>query len=212
MKFLGFDRVLCISPHPDDVEYSMMGTILKFLDTKFTVLNLCQGGDMDTTTGKERLAEVHRVWALDIPQWPPNVQLRFTDHVFMRSLREEQWINLIEKEMEDELIDAICLPNECDSHFEHRYVAGFGKALVRSQSTALIQYKTSSTDQHWEPNLFVDIKKEYDFKIQALEEFKSQAHRYYFRPDVLRAFHSDYQSVKKGRHFIEQFKVVDLYA
>jgi LmbE family N-acetylglucosaminyl deacetylase len=207
MKFLGFDRVLCISPHPDDVEYSMMGTILKFLDTKFVILNLCQGGDLDSTTGKTRLEEVHKVWGS-----PPNVLLRFTDHVYMRSLREEQWINLIEKEMEDALIDAICLPNECDSHFEHRLIAGFGQALVRSQSTALIQYKTPSTDNTWIPNLFVDITEEYNFKVKSLEEFKSQQHRYYFRPDVLRAFHSDYQSAKKGKHFIEQFKAVDLYA
>ena len=68
--------------------------------------------------------------------------------------------------------------NECDSHFEHRFISKFGKALVRSQPTALIQYKTPSTDQHWEPNLFVDIAEEYEFKIKSLEEFKSQAHRY----------------------------------
>ena len=35
MKFLGFDNVLCISPHPDDIEYSMFGTIDKYKDTKF---------------------------------------------------------------------------------------------------------------------------------------------------------------------------------
>ena len=29
MKFLGFNKVLCLSPHPDDVEFGMMGTILK---------------------------------------------------------------------------------------------------------------------------------------------------------------------------------------
>ena len=38
MKFLGYDNVLCISPHPDDTEYSMMGTILKYWDTMFTCL------------------------------------------------------------------------------------------------------------------------------------------------------------------------------
>ena len=28
-KLLGFNRELCLSPHPDDVEYSMYGAILK---------------------------------------------------------------------------------------------------------------------------------------------------------------------------------------
>ena len=67
MKFLNYDTVLCISPHPDDVEYSMMGTILKHVDTHFVVLNLCQGGDLDSTTGKVRLEEVHNVWSDWIP-------------------------------------------------------------------------------------------------------------------------------------------------
>ena len=62
MKFLGYDNVLCISPHPDDTEYSMMGTILKYSDTMFTCLQLCQGGDMDVTTGKNRLFEVENAW------------------------------------------------------------------------------------------------------------------------------------------------------
>ena len=206
MKFLNYDTVLCISPHPDDVEYSMMGTILKYVDTHFIILNLCQGGDMDPTTGKSRLEEIHNVWS----NWRINIELEFTEHKFIRDLLEEEWINLIEAYMDR--VEAVFLPNECDSHFEHRYVAGFGKALVRSKPATLIQYKTSSTDQEWVPNLFVDVTEQCESKIKYLSEFKSQQHRYYFRPDALRAFHSDFQSAKKGKHFIEQFKVVDMYA
>ena len=206
MKFLNYDTVLCVSPHPDDVEYSMMGTILKHVDTHFIILNLCQGGDLDSTTGKARLEEIHNVWS----NWRINIELEFTEHKFIRDLLEEEWINLIEAYMDR--VEAVFLPNECDSHFEHRYVAGFGKALVRSKPAALIQYKTSSTDQEWVPNLFVDVTEQCESKIKYLSEFKSQQHRYYFRPDVLRAFHSDFQSAKKGKHFIEQYKVIDMYA
>ena len=38
-KFLNFNKVLCLSPHPDDVEYSMLGTILKYNGTKFYYCN-----------------------------------------------------------------------------------------------------------------------------------------------------------------------------
>ena len=128
MKFLNYDTVLCISPHPDDVEYSMMGTILKHVDTHFIILNLCQGGDLDSTTGKSRLEEIHNVWS----NWRINIELEFTEHKFIRDLLEEEWISLIEAYMDR--VEAVFLPNECDSHFEHRYVAGFGKALVRSMN------------------------------------------------------------------------------
>ena len=40
MEFLNKKAVLCISPHPDDTEYSMMGTIAQFTDTKFICLDI----------------------------------------------------------------------------------------------------------------------------------------------------------------------------
>ena len=207
MKFLGYDTVLCISPHPDDTEYSMMGTILKYSDTRFTCLQLCQGGDMDETTGKNRLFEVENVWE---EAECSNVNLFFTEVKYMRDMLEEEWINFIEKKLSPSL-NAIVLPNEHDSHFEHRLVAGFGKALIRQRPITLIQYKTPSTDQTWVPNLFVDIEEEYDIKVNALGKFESQQHRYYFRDDVLRSFHSDFQSAKRAKHYVEQFKILDLY-
>ena len=207
MKFLGYDNVLCISPHPDDTEYSMMGTILKYSDTMFTCLQLCQGGDMDETTGKSRLFEVENAWK---ETECSNVNLLFTVAKYMKDMLEEEWINFIEEKLSPNL-DALVLPNECDSHFEHRLVAGFGKALIRQRSITLIQYKTPSTDQTWVPNLFVDIDKEYHTKVKSLKKFESQQDRYYFRDDVLRSFHSDFQSAKKRKHCVEQFKILDLY-
>ena len=217
MKFLGYDNVLCISPHPDDTEYSMMGTILKYWDTMFTCLQLCQGGDMDETTGKNRLFEVENAWihagikyGSHVNSSPSNVNLVFTEVKYMRDMLEEEWINFIERKLSPNL-DAIVLPNEHDSHFEHRFVAGFGKALIRQRPITLIQYKTPSTDQTWVPNLFVDIDKEYHTKVKSLKKFESQQDRYYFRDDVLRSFHSDFQSAKKRKHYVEQFKILDLY-
>ena len=90
-------------------------------------------------------------------------------------------------------------------------MAGFGKALIRQRPITLIQYKTPSTNQTWVPNLFVDIEEEYDIKVNALRKFESQQHRYYFREDVLRSFHSDFQSAKRAKHYVEQFKILDLY-
>ena len=63
----------------------------------------------------------------------------------------------------------------------------------------------------WNPNLYIDIKSTYTLKMDALNEFKSQNHRYYFRKDVLRAFHSDFQCSKKGVHYIEKYKILNLF-
>ena len=206
MKLFNFNKVLCLSPHPDDVEYSMLGTIMKYPGTQFELLQLAQGGDCDPTTNSSRLEEVKNVWEKSKCK---NININFTEHKFIRELAEDKWINKIENHLEN--IDAIFLPNECDSHFEHRFISGFGPALIRNKNISLIQYYTPSTQDEWNPNLYIDIKNIYDLKIDALNEFKSQNHRYYFRKDVLRAFHSDFQCSKKGVHYIEKYKILNLF-
>ena len=206
MKFLNFNKVLCISPHPDDVEYSMLGTIMKHPDTNFELLQLAQGGDCDPSTSRDRLDEVVDVWERSCCK---NIKLSFTDNVFIGELSEDKWINKIEGYLDN--VDAIFLPNECDSHFEHRFISGFGKALIRDKSINLIQYYTPSTQETWLPNVYVNIENEYETKLNCLNEFKSQSHRYYFRNDVLRAFHSDYQCAKKKIHYVEKYKILDLF-
>jgi N-acetylglucosamine malate deacetylase 1 len=208
MKFLNFNKVLCISPHPDDVEYSMLGTILKYTDTAFHLFQMSQGGDCDPSTNETRLLEVQHVWKTANTS---NINLHFTDFKFIKDLQEDQWINMIERLVAQLDVDAICLPTETDSHFEHRYVANFGPALIRNKKISLIQYYTPSTQDEWNPNLYIDINDVYDIKIDSLKEFKSQLHRYYFRSDVLRAFHSDFQCSKKAIHYIEKYKIINLY-
>jgi LmbE family N-acetylglucosaminyl deacetylase len=208
MKFLGFNKVLCISPHPDDVEYSMLGTILKYTDTEFYLFQMSQGGDCDPSTNETRLLEVENVWK---SANATNINLHFTDFKFIKEIDEDKWINLIEQEVTRLNVDAICLPTENDSHFEHRYVSKFGPALIRNKKISLLQYYTPSTQDEWNPNLYIDINNVYDIKINSLKEFKSQSHRYYFRNDVLRAFHSDFQCSKKAIHYIEKYKIINLY-
>ena len=47
MKFLNSSHAICIGAHPDDVEYGMLGTFLKYRDTHFRVIVLSGGGDFD---------------------------------------------------------------------------------------------------------------------------------------------------------------------
>ena len=37
-KFLNLDNVLCFSPHPDDVEYGMLGSMIKHSETNFHIM------------------------------------------------------------------------------------------------------------------------------------------------------------------------------
>jgi len=210
MKLLGFNKVLCLSPHPDDVEYSMLGTILKYTNTEFNLLQLAQGGDCDETTGEHRLNEVANVWKVAECN---NLKIINTQYKFIKEIPEENWIQLIETVLNNSntTYDAIFLPNETDSHFEHRFVSRFGAALIRNNKISLIQYYTPSTQDAWQSNFYVDIESHYDKKLESLKMFTSQQHRYYFTADVLRAFHSDFQCSKKKLHYVEKYKILNLF-
>ena len=98
MKFLNLKRALCLSPHPDDVEIGMLGTIFRHNETKFDILCLTKGGakGYDETNELDRRKEVDNVWSF----WE-----NLTDHVkvyhskydYFEDCTEPGWINYIEK-------------------------------------------------------------------------------------------------------------------
>ena len=170
---------------------------------------LCQGSDFDPTTSKARLEEVEAVWNCAALS---NSNLAFTPIKHIKQLGQDEWITYLEKEWLSKFeYDTIILPNNEDSHWEHRYISELGLPLARVKKYNLIEYYTPSTQETWNPNLYVDIAKYYDKKIECLKKFTSQAHRYYFREEVLKAFHSDFQCAKKGMPIVEKFKVINKY-
>ena len=211
MKLLNLKRVLCLSPHPDDVEYSMLGTILKYKDTTFDVLCLSCGGakGFDSTNALNRRQEVNNVWgSLEYN----NVNLSFADCDYLEDRTEPGWINYIEnKFINNQKYDGIFIPPEKDSMYEHRFVNKFGSALIRKDAISLIEYHTVSTLNCWKPNVFINISDMYESKLNALSEFISQIDKSYFTKDTLDSFHSNFQCRKRGIKTIEQFKILEMF-
>lgn len=206
MKFLNFKKVLCLSPHPDDVEYSMSGTIMKNTKTKFDVLCMSIGGDFDATNEQQRQKEVKNSWNKSKAE---NITLHFSPHTFIKSLGTDQWINYIETEfINKQNYDCICIPASNDSHFEHEYISKFGHPLVRIKPISLVEYCSPSTLETWIPNIFVNINEQYQNKLKMLGEFKSQKNRLYFKKDVIDGFHVSFSHFKRGLINVEKFKLL----
>jgi len=209
MKFLNFNRVLCLSPHPDDTEYSMAGVVLKHPDTHFDIICLTEGGDCDVTTNYTRQTEVRNAWANAMID---NYTLYFSDVKFLKHRGVDDWINYIESNFTKKYdYDCILTTSEYDSHFEHVLVSSFAATLARVKPYSIIQYKSPSTLENWIPNLFISLDELYDIKKEMLQAFKSQIHHEYFSEFVLNGFHTNFQCMKKGRGYVESYKIITSY-
>tara|TARA_Y100001963_G_scaffold105573_1_gene145786 strand:+ start:1416 stop:2102 length:687 start_codon:yes stop_codon:yes gene_type:complete len=227
MKFLNYDKVLCLSPHPDDAEYGMLGTIMKYKNTKFDIVVLSQGGDFDKSTAKSRQAECKKVWEnID------NLNGLFIESEFIKDKDEDEWVNVLENKFDISSYDCIITTSPSDSHFEHRIVSNFTYALVRRSKCGIIQYKSPSTLDTWIPNLFIDIgvienRNQEDghsngthvlfqagiwyIKLNKLKLFESQQDKSYFEEQSLKSFHSNYQCSMRDMSRVESFKIIRGY-
>ena len=215
MKFLNLKKVLCLSPHPDDVEIGMMGTIFTYRGTKFDILCMTKGGakGYDNTNELDRRKEVDNVWNFWKPGVTDHVQVHHSKYDYFEDCSEPGWINYIENEFIKKYdYDGLFIPTKEDSMFEHRFVNKFGSALCRFSPISLIEYHTFSSLNSWQPNLFVDIQSIYHEKCNSLQEFKSQSHKSYFKRKSLDAFHSNYQCSKKDMEYVELFRIEGIYS
>jgi LmbE family N-acetylglucosaminyl deacetylase len=209
MKFLNFNRVLCLSPHPDDTEYSISGVVLKHPDTQFDILCLTQGGDCDSTSGDTRIREVIESWSTTSAT---NYSLYFSGTKYLKEKAVDEWIHYIEQNFTKKFdYDCIMTTSEYDSHFEHVLISSFAAPLSRVKPYSIIQYRSPSTLDKWTPNLFVSLGDFYYNKKRMLQEFKTQNHHEYFSEFVLDGFHTNFQCMKKGLGFVESYKIITMY-
>ena len=228
MKFLNYDNVLCLSPHPDDVEYGMLGTMLKFKDTNFDILTTSIGGNFDKTTNKSRFDECRAV-VKDVD----NVTTELLDDVgYLKNISEDELISKIENKYDMSKYQSVFIPPEEDTHQDHKKISIVGKALTRKHKCGIIDYKTPHTLDHWTPNHFVDIgvvenRNQEDghsndthvlfmagiwyIKLNRLKLFESQQSQPYFELASVESFHRNYQSTRRGIISVEQFKIIRSY-
>ena len=228
MKFLNYNKVLRLSPHPDDVEYGMLGTMMKYKDTKFDVVVFSQCGDFDNTTTKHRQGECEKVW-----EHIDNLNGHFIeDSKFIKDKEEDEWVNILENKFNISDYDCIISTSNNDSHFEHKIVSNLPYALTRRSRCGIIYYKSPSTLDIWTPNFFVDLNVQvtrdqedghsnethllfmafiWYSKLNKLRLFESQKDKTYFKEDAIESFHSNYQCSTRGLKHVESFKIIRGY-
>ncbi len=208
MKLLNFNKVLCLSPHPDDVEYSMSGTISKFNETQFDILTLTNGTATDTSTSTYRQTEVSKFWSL---MNCLNANILTSDQSQFETITSAQWVTYLDKIIANGY-DAIFTTSNKDAHQEHIFVNSLVPALTRNKPISIIEYKSPSTLHSWIPNYFIHLESEYTSKLNSLRTaFTSQIDSVYFNTNMIELFHTDYNCNKRLKSLTEQFNICTLY-
>ena len=201
-----FNNALCLSPHPDDIEFSMAGTILKNpYESRFTSVVFSTRSEKDRVSNETRWRECEEFW-----KDTHNITQHFLAPL-LDTYSEEGWINLLEETFNLSEFDALFLPPLLDTHYEHRVVHGIGMALTRKHPLSIIEYKSVSALDTWVPNLIIKIGSTLMAeKIKRITKFESQQ-KFYFKPEYMEASHMHLSSMKKGVKFVEQFRIVTCY-
>lgn len=197
---LQFKRILAIGAHPDDIEYSCLGFLLKQKALGSTIFAYVAslGGKNDETSGLERKVESDAALTLNGFKkfYTPNNDFNYFE---------------IEAEIRDLIrkfnIDCVLVHSPLDTHQDHRIVYDIALSAIRRTGLSLILYKSVSTTREFVPNLQVGVDIYMDLKIKTLFLHKSQQNKIYMQKSMIESFHTHYNIFEGSQKFYEVYTI-----
>ncbi len=186
-----FDKiktVLVLGPHPDDMEFGCLGTILKLkqrgIDVHLAVFSMCEKSVPEGLPKDVIKNEMLAVWnALEFPTGNLHY-FNYEVRVFPRDRQEilEDMVKL-GKEIKPDLV---FLPSSTDVHQDHQTIHNEGKRAFKFNM--LLGYEMPWNNFNFHADLFVRLSEtEVTEKIKLINMYKSQKHRTYSSDDFLRS-------------------------
>jgi LmbE family N-acetylglucosaminyl deacetylase len=179
-------RVIAIGAHPDDVEFGMGGTLAKHKDKKDdTHIILCtlggvSGDPQQRKQEAQRAASILGTEGFTILDYPVSGLNKKPDAEFVRMIRQ-----LIVD------LEPVRIYTHTAYDYHQVHVAlntAVCYAAKKENVEQLLFFETiSSTTPEFRPNAFVDITDYIDLKIKSVQEHKSQSHKFYLQPNVIRS-------------------------
>jgi LmbE family N-acetylglucosaminyl deacetylase len=170
-----------VGAHYDDIELNCLGTLLKAKEQGAKVwIIVCTDGAMGGDS-MERLKEQSQVNRLiKYNGW---VSMGLPDGALKHN---SDLVRRIENVMElDFKPNYIITHTEKDFHQDHIAVAKAVKSANRSASASLITFPSQDIKQPFTANLFVDITKYFDTKLEIIKHFKSQLGKPWLQEDTI---------------------------
>lgn len=166
-------RYVFIGAHPDDIEFSCGGTILRLIDEGhdvYIILMTSGGGSLcgsETDRNKEQLKAIKQANIKDI------YMLGYKDGYVTADSESVRVISGILDSIKPDFVFTH-YPN--DSHQDHRSTAQIVKSATRRKYSLVYYDSYSSID--FKPNLYVSIDEYIHGKVDLLKCFQTQIDKY----------------------------------
>ena len=198
---INFKRVLAIGAHPDDVEFSCLGYLMKLKEngSKITVYVASNGSAGDPTSSVDRIDEsrnaLHCIGAELVYRNQSGICITDYEKISV----ELRALILRTKP------DLILIHSQFDTHQEHKYLRDIVMTASRRVPCSIFSYKSVSVTVGYQENLYININKYIDKKIEYVRMHKSQRGHVYMSEESIRLFHVSWFAKMRANDYIESF-------
>ncbi len=203
-----FEHVLVLSPHTDDGELGLGGTIARLVERGVEVYyhafsNAAKSlpADLPADTLERELRN-----AMDVLQVPQERVHVLPHEVRTFSYHRQEILESLVKLKKDLHPDLVFLPSTQDVHQDHQVLNNEGVRAFKT--TCLLGYELPWNNISFPTNCFTILEdKHVQKKVEALSCYKSQRHHPYLKPEFIRSL-----AVTRGTQiqveYAEAFEVI----
>lgn len=210
LVFQKVKKILILGPHPDDMEFGCLGTILKFLqqnvEIHLAVFSMCEKSVPDGLPKdiiKIELLKVAELLKL------PSANIHLYDYEVREFPKYRQEI------LEDMVLlgkkispDLVFIPSSTDIHQDHQTIHNEGKRAFKFNM--ILGYEMPWNNFNFHADLFIRLSDEIvNKKIELINLYQSQKHRVYSESDFLRSL-LKIRGTQVKADFAEAFEVIRL--
>ena len=199
-----FSSILAIGAHPDDIEFSCFGFLLKQqkIGSKIKVYIVSPDSLTDNPITDKRIQESIESFSL-IPNTDLLIRNKNNINNEDYQLIADEIRNLVNKNKVDLVL--VHYPN--DTMQEHRLLHDIVMTALRRLPVSVFLYKSPSTSHNFIPNFISNIKHEYLTKVNALKKHKSQSNKEYMSEESIKIFNTGWNGKKIGIDVCEEFYI-----
>ncbi len=201
-------KILVLAPHTDDGEFGCGGAIAKYVDdgcdVYYVAFSACQQSVLKEFPSDILITEVKQ--ATKVLGIKPDKLYLYDFEVRTFNYHRQEILDILINLREKIKPDLVFMPSVNDIHQDHNTIAVEGIRAFKNVS--ILAYEVLWNNLTFNTTSFIYLSDAHlQRKIDALKEYKSQAHRVYANEDFIRGL-ARTRGVQIGTQYAEVFDVV----